>query len=54
MVEVIVLEACDGFSLVILEQGLTSRYWFSQEDNKTQLVEFFKELGIKASYEEDC
>jgi hypothetical protein len=53
MMHVIISEACDGFSLIVVDQGLTTRYWFSQEDDKKDLVKFFKEIGITSEYEED-
>lgn len=53
--KVIISEACDSFTLIIdYGQGeKASRHYFNQEDDKTGLVEFFKELGIEAEYEED-
>ena len=50
---IIISEACDGFELIIVEQGsATSRFWFDQENNKKGLIDFFKKVGIEAEYEE--
>lgn len=52
--KVIILEACDGFSILIKEdEEVVSRKWFSQEDDKTGLMDVFNQLGFEAEYEED-
>jgi hypothetical protein len=53
--KIIVLEACDGFTIVLTPEdgeAITS-YWFNQEDDKTELVNLFKKLGFEAEYQED-
>jgi hypothetical protein len=53
--KVVVLEACDGFSIdVYKEDKLVKHFWFSQEDDKTELVQMFNLLGFNdVEYEED-
>lgn len=55
--KVIILEACDGFTIVLTEEGnifpKQTHYWFSQEDDKKNLVDVFNRLGFEATYEED-
>ena len=51
----IVLEACDGFTVVVQDdEGRDlKRSWFSQEDTVEGLTEVFEFLGITSSFEED-
>ena len=51
--KVCVSEACDGFTIIIKSEDGIKRYWFDQEDDKTKLVDVFKELGFDSEYEED-
>lgn len=52
--KVLISEACDGFTITLKStQNQVRSYWFSQEDDKTQLVEVFNKLGFESEYEED-
>jgi hypothetical protein len=50
---VIISEACDGFSLIVVKEDNRLRFHFDQEDTKEDLVKFFKAIGITSEYEED-
>lgn len=53
--KVVILEACDGFTIVLTEEGnpCSTHFWFNQEDDKKNLVDVFNRLGFEATYEED-
>ena len=46
--EILILEYCDGFSIEV--RGKV--FLFDQEDDKSNLVDVFKELGLESKYEE--
>lgn len=55
MKEVEVLQENDGFEIVVKDyskRGIRKRFRFDQEDTVEKLVDVFKELGIKATFEE--
>lgn len=53
--KVIVLEACDGFTILVQDEAGRNlkRTWCSQEDTVEELVDVFQFLGFESSYEED-
>ena len=53
--KVVVLEACDGFTVLIKDDvgRDLKRTWFSQEDTVEGLTEVFEFLGFESSFEED-
>jgi len=53
--KIYVVEACDGFSIVIQNDcgNELKRVWFCQEETKEELVDVFKYLGFESEYEED-
>lgn len=53
--KIIVLQACDGFTVVILDDNgnTLKRVWMNQEDGVENLTEVFKYLGFETEFEED-
>lgn len=53
--KVIISEACDGFTIILSngENAASKHYWFSQEDDKKNLVEVSRRLGYETEYEEN-
>ena len=52
--KVTVLQACDGFSLLVVDsEGKEEYHRFSQEDTVEGLVAVFTKRGIEAEFEED-
>lgn len=53
--KVVVLEACDGFTILIQDDAGRNlkRTWFSQEETVEGLTEVFEFLGFTSSFEED-
>ena len=55
MNKVIVLQACDGFTVVIQDEddNTLKRVWINQEDDVGDLVSVFEFLGFSTTFEED-
>ncbi|UZS00952.1 hypothetical protein [Pseudomonas phage vB_PsaM_M1] len=55
MNKVIVLQACDGFTVVIQDDddNTLKRVWINQEDGVGGLVNVFEFLGFPTTFEED-
>ena len=51
--EVTILDACDGFTLVVEKDGENKRFYFDQEDTREKLTNFFSFIGVESKYEED-
>jgi hypothetical protein len=55
MYKVAILEACDGFTVVIKDEddNTLKRVWMNQEDGVSGLLNVFEFLDIPATFEED-
>ena len=53
--KVTVLEACDGFTILIKDgnDSMVGRYWFPQDEDVMGLTKVFESLGFETDYEED-
>lgn len=51
--KVIILDACDGFSFLVIKGDVQRRYRFDQEGTLENMVEFFDFIGVESEYEED-